>query len=293
MSPRRIVLFLALLAHAPQLHAQIKVDLNIKRRLFVAYEPIVATVAVTNLTGRDILLDNVDAEKWFSFQIMTGEGRLVAPRDPNYDLTPLLIPTGQTVKRNVNLNALYPVNDFGLYRVRASIFSPEMHKYFTSAQSNIEVSEGKLIWQQTVGVPLGEQGAGSNRVISLLTFRQPKENMLYVRVEDKDASLVYATIPVGRLLTGNEPQAQLDAHNQLHILQIIGPKTYLYSHIGVNGEWLNQSSYNELQTRPHLARLANGSVQVKGGQVEMPIAQTANAKPGPKLSDRPASIPLD
>ncbi len=292
MSPRRIVLFFALLALAPQLHAQIRVDLKISRRLFIAYEPVIATVSITNLTGRDVMLDSVEGQQWFSFQITTGEGSLVPPRQPDYELPPLMIPAGQTLKRKVDLNALYPINDFGLYRVRASILFPEMHRYFSSAQSNIEISEGKVIWQQTVGVPNNMPGAGSNRVISLLTFRQPKDNMLYVRIEDRDADLVYATIPVGRILSNNEPQVQLDLGNQVHILQVAGPKNYLYTQVGLNGEWLGQTTYNETKNRPHLAKLKNGNVEVKGGQVEMPVAQTgAGAGTGPKLSDRPKALP--
>jgi hypothetical protein len=288
---RAAVLWIALLAIAPALHAQIRVEMKLPRRLYIAYEPVVATVSVTNLTGRDVLLDDFEGQKWFSFQISTGEDRLVPPRDMDYQLTPLMLPAGQTVKRTVNLTSLYPITDFGLYRLRASIYFPELRKYFSSAQSTIEISEGKLIWQQTVGVPEGLQGAGTYRLISLLTFRRPKDNMLYVRVEDKEGGVVYVTAPLGRVLTSNEPQVQLDQKNQLHVLQVVGPKTYLYSRVGLNGESLGTSTYHELQTRPRMRKLASGTVEIAGGQVDAPVA-TAAAGPPPKLSDRPASIPL-
>ena len=235
----------------------------------MAYEPVIATISVTNLTGRDVMLDELDGQKWFSFQIVSGEGRLVPPRDPNYELAPLMIPNGQTAKRSVNLVSLYPVNDFGLYRVKASIYLPELHKYFSSQLLGIEISEGKMLWQQTVGVPEGQTGAGGYRVYSLLSFRQPKDNVLYVRIEDKDENSIYGTYPLGRLLTANEPQIQLDEQNRLHVLQLVGAKTYTYSQVGPNGEWLGQTTYTELKRRPALKRLASGKVAVVGGQIDM------------------------
>lgn len=289
---RRFLLFSTLVLLAGSAHAQLQVSLKIPRRLYMAYEPIIATISVINLTGRDVMLDEVDGQKWFSFQISTGDGRLVPPRDPNYEVTPLLIPTGQTVKRSVNLVSLYPVDDFGLYRIKASIFLPELHRYFSSPTVGVEISEGKTLWRQTVGVPEGTPGAGEYRVYTLLSFRQLKDNMLYVRVSDKDGNSIYATYPLARLLVSTEPQIQLDQQNRLHVLQLIGPKTYTYSRIGVNGEWLGQTTYNELKTRPTLRKLPSGEIAVVGGKVEMPLAaQAAGGPPLPKLSDRPAGMP--
>lgn len=49
--------------------AQILVDLSIKRVLYVAYEPLLATVRITNLSGNPLLLADVESKKWFGFQI--------------------------------------------------------------------------------------------------------------------------------------------------------------------------------------------------------------------------------
>ncbi|MEA3187898.1 MAG: hypothetical protein QOD99_1728, partial [Chthoniobacter sp.] len=224
-------------------------------------------------------------------QVTTGDNRLVAPRDPNYELEPLMVPNGATVKRSVNLVTLYPVTDFGLYRLKASIYFAEMHRYFSSPLTGIEVSEGKKIWEQTVGVPAGSQGEGTYRLYTLLTFRQPKDNMLYLRIEDKEGGFIYGTYPLGRLLTGNEPRVMLDSKNRVHVLQLVGPKTYTYSRVGLNGEWLGQTTYVELKSRPGLKRLASGDVAISGGQMDVPVATAANAPAGPKLSDRPAGMP--
>ena len=272
-------------------HAQLQVGLQVSRRLYMAYEPIIATITITNLTGRDITLADADAQKWFGFQIFTGEDRLVPPRDPNYQLQSLTIPIGQTVKRSINLVELYPVTDFGLYRVRASIFFSEMNRYFSSAPVGVEISEGRTVWEQTVGVPKAEGNEGSAREYELLAFRQPKDNVLYARISDREAGIIYGTYPLGRIIAGDDPEIQLDAHNQLHVLQLVGQRAFVYTHIGINGEWLGQTAYNQLKSRPHLRRTAAGDVQVVGGEMDVPVEQPANAPPVPKLSDRPAGMP--
>jgi len=283
------IIFAGWIILLPSLHAQIQVELKISRRFFMTYEPVVATVSITNRAGRDIVLQDADNQKWFSFSIFNGDDSPVGPRDLNYQVSPLTIPAGQTLKRKVNLNELYPINEFGLYRIRASVYFAELHKYFSSVPVSIEISEGKLIWQQVVGVPEGQEGAGTNRVISLLSFRLPDQNQLYVRVEDREAGIVYCNHSIGRLLESGPPQALLDLQNQIHLLQLVGPATYGYTKVGLNGELLEQSSYNQVKSRPHLKKQANGNVTVVGGQMEQPKDQVQSNVP--KLSDRPAGLP--
>ena len=289
---RKLLFFLLLCACTPSLHAQIQVGLSVKRRFFVVYEPIIATITITNRSGRDVPLTDADSQHWFGFEIVRGNGEIIAPINPNYEMSPLVIPAGQTVKRSVNLNALFPVHDFGLHRIKAAIYFAPMQKYFVSPQVNIELSDGKVIWQQTVGVPDGVKGAGGTRKMSLLTFRQDDKNILYVRVEDANDGTIYCTTPVGALINETQPQIQIDFNNQLHLLQVVGPKTWAYSRIGTNGEWLGQDIYVSTKTRPTLRRDGASEVSVVGG--ELRANAPAGTGPGsatggtvPKLSDRP------
>jgi len=288
---RRLLFLFLLAAVTAPLHAQLRVQVNIPRRLYMVYEPVIATVTITNLAGRDLELRDDGSTQWFGFQIQSGDDRLVSPRNLDYRLDPLLVPAGQTVKRSVNLLELFPITEFGLYRIKASIHSAELSRYFTSAPDNIEISEGRLLWQQTVGVPEGNPGAGSNRVYSLLSFRQPKDNVIYVRVADEDNGVVHCTLPLGRILYANEPFVELDRDNILHVLQIIGPKTWAYSKVGVNGEWLGQKTLVETKSRPKLGKAETGVVSVRGGREEVPVVVDASQGPAPKISDRPPGMP--
>jgi hypothetical protein len=278
-----------LLALAATAGAQIQVQMSVSRRLFVAYEPIVATVSITNRAGRDLVLRDGPGAQWFGFQVNTSDGMPVPPRNPDYSLEPLTVAAGETVKRSVNLTALYPVTEFGMYRIKAAIYSIDLDRYFTSPSDGIEVSEGKLVWQREVGVPPGQPGAGENRTISLLKFRQPKDNMLYVRVEDPENGVVFCTYPLARLLAMNEPQILLDRENTLHVLQLVGPKTFTYSRVGLNGEYLGTKTYTQTKTRPTMRVGTSGEIEIAGGQVLVPPDQSGGV--APKLSDRPPDMP--
>jgi hypothetical protein len=287
--PRLLVLAL-LCAVAPSLHAQVNVSLEIPRRLFICYEPIIATVKITNLTGRDITLSDKEPDKWFSFEIMNAAGDPVPPLAQDYHLPPLTIPMGQTVRRKVNLVNLYPITDYGVYHIKALVYFADMDKYFTSNPIPIEVTEGQLLWSQKVGIPEGQKDAGSYRTYSLMSFRN-QDNILYVRIEDESAGVVYGTYPLGRLIDGYPPEAQVDLLSQLHILEMVEPKDYLYTRVGPDGSILGQQDYTDLKTRPRLERTADGDVAIGGGIEVLPKSPDQTAQTGPKLSDRPAGLP--
>jgi hypothetical protein len=180
----------------------------------------------------------------------------------------------------------------GTYHVRAHIYFADLSKFFYSQTKVFEVTGARPIWQKTVGIPEGTPGPGSARTYSLLTNRFPDHTSLYVRVEDKDSGIVYATYSLGRAIAFNEPQAELDRVNQLHVLHCAAPRSWAYSRVGLNGELLARSSFMETKTRPRLFHAADGAVAVRGGMLETPVAQSARNR-APKLSDRPAKMPKD
>ena len=51
---QRIVPWFCIFLYAAAAEAQVQVDLKFKRLQYIAYEPVVATLAITNLAGRDI-----------------------------------------------------------------------------------------------------------------------------------------------------------------------------------------------------------------------------------------------
>lgn len=272
--------------------AQITVDLSIRRTIFVAYEPLLATVRITNLSGNRLLLADVEGRKWFGFQIETLDGRPIPPTDPNYEVDPIQIGTGESITRTVNLTQLYPLSDFGSYRIRAVVYSTELSGFFSSPPLTVEVTEGRVIWQQTVGVPSTPGIAPGTRTVSLLTHRLSEKTDLYLRIEDKTSGLVYCTHRLGDLISYGKPDIQLDSSNTIHVLQNNIPREFIYSKVGLDGKILERLSYSAPKTRPQLIKGPDGSVAVIGA-----VPFDARATPTPaaitKLSDRPAPLPIE
>jgi hypothetical protein len=267
------------------------VDLKFKRLQYIAYEPVVATVAITNLAGRDIELHDADGQSWLGFELSGSEEQPIAPLSGAKAEPALKIAAGQRVTRQINLTPLYPVNEFGAYHVRTNVYFADLGKFFYSGTRVFEVTDARPIWQQTVGVPEGTAGSGEVRTYSLMTNRFPDHTSLYVRVQDKDNGVVYATYSLGRTISFEQPQAEIDRANQLHVLHCAAPRAWSYARVGLNGELLEHSSFMETKTRPRLVHSANGEIAVRGGVIEAPARNSASKVP--KLSARPPAEPTN
>ena len=283
---KKPALLLLLIFLAGSVHAQIQVELKLKRLQYIAYEPLLATVAVTNLAGRDIELHDDRGQHWFGFEVSGKEGQPIGLVARAEEEAPLRVESGKTVARKVNLTPLYAVHDSGSYRVRANIYFADLNKFFYSQGRAFQVINARPIWQTTVGVPEGMPGAGEARTYSLLRNRFADHTSLYVRVENKESGVVYATYSLGRIIAYDEPQKEIDRANQLHVLHCAAPRTWAYSHIGLNGQLLREATFMETKTRPRLRRTPGGEIAVSGGMRDVPAAAAARTT-APKLSTRP------
>ena len=265
--------------------AQLQVELKFPRLQYIAYEPVVANLTITNLAGRDVDLHNMDGQRWFGFEVTGGEGASIVPLS-HASTEPLNLAAGKSVTRKVNLTPLFAVHDFGTYRVRAHVYFADVNKFFYSQTKVFEVSNARPIWQKTVGVP--EDTAGNARTYSLMTNRFLDHTSLYICVEDKDSGIVYATYSLGQIIAFDQPQAEFDGSNQLHVLYCAAPKNWSYARIGLNGQLLSRASFAETKTRPRLVHSQDGVIKVAGGVMDTPVTQAA-----PKLSERPTNAPKE
>lgn len=289
-SMRLVVLAVALFGSIHCVSAQLQVDIKLKRTLYVSYEPILITVSMTNLSGNPLPLSDANDNHWFGFQVETLDGRPIAPRSLNYTNESLVLEAGQKLSRTVNLTPLFPIAEFGGYRIRAAIYAATLKRFFNSPALNIEITDGRPVFQKIVGVPDGMPGAGETREITAMTHRLPNSTQLYLRIENKKGGTVFCTHRLGRLVSYGTPEIILDQKNQVHILQNAAPKSFLYSHIGLNGEVLQRKTYSQIVKRPILREGPDGKIQVIGAQ-EIDHAAAA-AKPAvPSLSDRPVALP--
>jgi hypothetical protein len=272
--------------------AQIQIDIKFKRFQYIAYEPLMATISITNLAGRDVDLRDAAGQAWFGFEITSKDGEPIASVPSAKVQPPLTIAAGGKVTQRIDLNSLFPMHEFGTYHVRAHIYFADLDKFFYSQTKAVEITGARPIWQKTVGMP-NSAGSGNARTYSLLSNRFPDHTSLYVRVEDKDSGVVYRTYSLGRAIAFGEPQADIDQANQLHVLHCAAPRTWAYSHVGLNGELLAHSTFMETKSRPRLVHTPTGNVAVRGGMLDQPAAASAARPNVPKLSDRPLELPKE
>ena len=148
----RSLAFVVLFLVAVSAQGQIQVDLKFKRLQYIAYEPVLATVTITNLAGRDMELRDDGEQPWFGFEVTANEGRTLAPL-PHPPEPPLQIAAGASVTRKINLTPLFPITDLGVYHVRANVFFADLNKFFYARAKVFEVTSARPIWRQTVGDP--------------------------------------------------------------------------------------------------------------------------------------------
>jgi len=270
---------------------QIQVELKFPRLQYIAYEPVVANITITNLAGRDVDLRDGGNQPWFGFEVSGSEGESI-PAIATASTEPLSVAAGKRVTRKINLTPLYGVHDFGTYRVRAHIYFADLNKFFYSPTKVFEVADARPIWQKTVGIPQESGTSGNARTYSLMTNRFPDHTSLYVRVEDKDSGVVYATYSLGQVIAFDQPQAEFDRSNQLHVLYCAAPRTWSYARVGLNGELISRASFAETKSRPHLVHSEDGVIKVAGGMMDAPVTQAARDTAA-KLSARPPDTPQD
>lgn len=281
--------FLAFSVAAGAANAQIGVTLKFNRLQFIAYEPLTATVSITNRAGRDIDLRDADGEHWFGFEITGRDGQSVGAGSVQ-DSPPLHIESGKTVTQKVNLSALFPMQEYGPYHVRAHVYFTDLARYFYSPTKVVEITPARAIWKQSVGIPPESGADGNARTYSLLSNRFPDHTSLYVKVEDETRNVVYATYSLGRVIAFDEPHAEIDRENRLHVLFCAAPRTWSYTTVGLNGQMISRSTILETKTRPHFTRNAGGDIAVTGGMTESAAAKAVQ-KNVPKLSTRPGQEP--
>src|SRR5438477_3095323 len=288
---RNTVLFLVFSFIVGAANAQIQVQLQFNRLQYIAYEPLIATVTITNRAGRDIDLRDERGQHWFGFEVARNEGQSIGPATTP-ESPPLQIEASQSVTQKINLTPLFPMQDFGAYHVRAHVYFADLGRYFYSPAKVIEITDARPIWKQSVGVPGSSGARGDVRTYSLMTNRFPDHTSLYVRVEDENRGIVYATYSLGHVIAFDEPHAEIDRENKLHVLHCVALRVWSYSTIGLNGQLLARSTLLETKTRPHFKRRLDGGVAVVRGIAESAAARAAeNAVP--KLSTRPDRPPGD
>lgn len=253
-----------------RLSAQITVELEMDRSLFMAHEPITGKLTLVNRAGQDLIFGDSGGMSWLDFNVTDGSGYLLTPVQSGGVERPIVLSAGQTYTHEVTINKRYPMANTGTYRVKASVSFPQINRVFETKTVSVQVTDGQAMWSQIVGVPKGHPQSGTYREYSLMTYYHgARSKALYFRLRDSDSGMVFRTYPIGDYMSLRPPTHAIDTENQLHVLHMTGPQAYKYTIINIDGEPIEQRNLFEKETsRPELKISSYGDVTVVGGLSE-------------------------
>lgn len=253
---------------------------------YILNEPVTATVYITNHAGRQLVLNGTKSRPWLNFHLSANGRAIPIARHVNY--RPVLVPTGQTVARKINISSSYSLGRMANYTCTATVNMPgPTRNGFTSNRGHFTVTKGRTVWTQRAGIP---QAPGEIREYKLLTFSGNRALELYAEVSSANSRLKIATIPLGKVLSMRKPTGTLDSQNNMHALYQIKPSLFAHATISPNGKLLSVTYHKRGPSgNPRLYPL-NGSVVVAGGIPFSPEAEAALRKKIRNISERPPFV---
>lgn len=278
-----LAVVLGVLAPGGSLQAQVRATLRMSNTQYVAHEQVLATVTITNDTGRDLLIHSEGAFNWLDFVVKNSRGSSLTPLAQK-KFEAVNIPAGRSIAKTINLNGVYRVTDPGNFRCHAVVRLPGGRGNFTTNSSLFNVTRGKQIYSHRVGDP----AARNVREFRLSIHTTTKKSSVYVHVIDIQTGRTIQAFRLGDALAYRKPKAISDRAKNLHVIFLTAPNIYAHARVSADGKYLGTDYYTPAPgAKPALATFANGDVVMAGGIPHDPKASQKRRASIRKLSERP------
>ncbi|MCX8157858.1 MAG: hypothetical protein N3J91_15700 [Verrucomicrobiae bacterium] len=251
------------------LSAQVTVELRCAQEQYLLGEPVVMLVEISNQSGQ--ALDLGKEPDWLTFAVEMRNGTPV-PQPGKLSLPgPFRLESAQLGRVRVDLEPAFRLDKLGNYLVAATLKVPGWADPIASGTASFTIIRGTVLWEQEFGMPADPLAPATNRApevrkYTLLQANTVKQLRLYVRISDPATDKIYATFPVGNLVSFGRPERQIDRFSNLHVLHQNGARTFNYVVINPSGRLGLRETYEVTTSRPRLRADADGKVFVSGGQ---------------------------
>jgi hypothetical protein len=278
-----LTLALALIGTA---HAQLATSLRLSKKQYLAGEPVLAVVTVTNHAGRELTFASDGRSQWLNFIIKDGRGNSATPRS-KVAFGKMTIKAGETLAREVDLSQHFVLTEPGNFNVGAVIRMPGTTMDGTGTNRVLfNQSPGRLYWSQSVGIP---GRTGQARQFRVLNFAGDQKNQVYAQVVDDRTGLMVRTFLLGDSLMLRKPLVTVDRQQRMHVMFLATPTMWVHCEIDTDGRLVNRQIHERgTQGDPQLLTFGDGTVRVANS---IPFDQKAAAEAKAKVrkaSDRPA-----
>lgn len=286
MTVRNLGILTLALALVGSAHAQLATSLRLSKKQYLAGEPVLAVVNITNHAGRELTFASDGRSPWLNFIIKDGRGGTATPRR-NVAFGKMTIKAGETLAREVDLSQHFVLTEPGSFNVGAVIRMPGTAMDGTGTNRVMfNQSPGRLYWSQSVGIP-GHTGQAHQ--FRILNFAGDQKNQLYAQIVDDRTGLMVRTFLLGDSLMLRKPLVTVDRQQRMHVMFLATPTMWVHCEIDTDGKLVNRQIHERgSQGDPQLLTFGDGTVRVANS---IPYDQKAAAEAKAKVrkaSDRPA-----
>ena len=259
---RRIVLLLLCLlgfAAAPELRAQLGLEISLNRKVYMRYEPIYACVTIRNDSGRPLLFGKDPRLQGFVlFEIRDSRGRVIPQRSGvDISVTGLLLGPGEVKRMIIPVQKYYDIDRCDDYSINVFVSHNRLPEDYQSRDTYFRVDSGTKVWSRTVGIAdvTGEirgDTPAKERTYSIYALSEAASKFYYLIVEDKTRT--YGVMRVGREIGREKFSAEVDMLSRIHLLMPISPRVFHYLSFSIDGETIDNSYWKTSSTIPMLYR---------------------------------------
>ncbi|MGC8744103.1 MAG: hypothetical protein ACP5T0_09515 [Verrucomicrobiia bacterium] len=250
---------------APFSQAQVKVEVSFPQEQYLPYEPIIAVVKISNVSGQK--LDFKGEDNWLDLAMETQSGRVISketdiPRQQDFS-----IQSGEVGILRIDIQPLFKANSPDRYSVTAVVKIKSWNKVFSSEPATFDIVTGVKIWEKEFGVPDENDPSQTPEVrkYALLLANFKQHLRLYFRLSNVGEDKIFKMTYIGNLTSIGRPEANLDKFNNLHILYQVGAKAFKYAVFSPDGRMFLRETHEYTTSRPRLWLDNDGRIYIRGG----------------------------
>ena len=266
-------------------HAQLSATLKLSKTQYLAGEPVIAVVNITNYAGQDITFFGDGRMQWLTFILKNSRGEEVTPRG-RAAFGKMVIKAGASMARQVDLSQIFYLSEPGNFSATAVVRMPGNTGEGTSSNRVLfNQSPGVAYWKQKVGIP-GK--TGQTREFRVINFSGEEKAQIYTQVIDGRTGQNVRTFMLGEVLMLRKPLVTVDRQQRLHIMYLATPTMWVHCEVDTDGKLASRQLHQRgPQGDPQLLTFPDGTVRVANS---IPYDEKAAAEAKAKIrkaSDRP------
>ncbi len=272
-------------AFASAAYGQLSATLSLSKSQYLAGEPVIATVNITNHAGQDITFVSDGRMPWLTFILKDSHREDVTPKG-RANFGKMTIKAGASMARQVDLSQIFYLSEPGNFSATALVRMPDAVGGASSTNRILfSQSPGAPYWKQKVGIA---GRAGDTREFRIINFSGDQKTEIYAQIIDGRTGLNVRTMLLGEVLTLRKPLVTVDRSQRMHVMFLASPTMWVHTVIDTDGKIVSRQLHKRgPQGDPELLTFADGSVRVSNSiPFDARAAADAKAKVR-KASDRP------